>query len=108
MTQPTPPSASPPAPPPAAAPGKAAGLARLRKMSTTAGVGLGEYRAVNGLAVASLVLGVASWMSWLHPLLFLLPVLALVLGVIAMVQIRGSEGTQSGIVLAGLGILLGL
>jgi hypothetical protein len=102
MSQSTPPAS------PTSAPENAAGLARLHKMSTTAGVGLGEYRAVNGLAVTSLVLGIASWMSWLHPMLFLLPVVGVVMGVLAIVQIRRSSGTQSGIGLAGTGIVLSM
>lgn len=81
-------------------------LARLHKMSATAGVALGEYRAVNSLAVAALVLGLASWMSWLHPLLYLLPVAALALGLGALWQIRRSQGTQGGTALAGAGVLL--
>lgn len=91
------------------APGEALDhLAHLRKMSATAGVALGEYRAVNVLAVTALVLGVASWMSLLHPLLYLLPVCAIAIGAIALLQIRRSNGTQSGAVLAGLGALLAL
>jgi hypothetical protein len=77
-------------------------------MSTTAGVGLGEYRSVNGLAVTSLVLGIASWMSRLHPLLYLVPVLGLALGLLALVQIRRSSGTQGGTALAGVGIVLSI
>ncbi len=84
----------------------AAGLAGLRKMSTTAGVGLGEYRAVNGFAVTSLVLGVASWMSWLHPLLYILPAAAMAFGVVSFLQIRRSNGTQGGLMLAVAGIVL--
>ncbi len=77
-------------------------------MSTTAGVGLGEYRAVNGLAVTALVLGIASWMSWLHPMLFLLPLLGVMFGVLAIVQVRRSNGTQSGGGLATAGMILSL
>ena len=83
-------------------------LAHLRKMSATAGVALGEYQAVNVLAIASLVLGVASWMSMLHPLLYLLPAGAVLLGLTAIAQIRRSNRTQSGTVLAVLGLLLAL
>ena len=83
-------------------------LAHLRKMTATAGVALGEYRAVNVLAVTSLVLGVASWMSLLHPLLFLLPIGGVCLALIAVMQIRRSNGTQSGRALAAIGLLLAL
>lgn len=101
----TPTPGSPHAPSPQ---GSTQGLARLHKMSTTAGVALGEYSAVNALAVTSLVLGVASWMVWLHPLLYLAPMGAIALGLVAILQIRRSNGTQSGTGLAGLGILLAI
>lgn len=103
MTQTTqPPTQTPP-------PGKPAqGLAGLHKMSATAGVALGEYRSINVPAVASLVMGVASWMSLIHPLLYVLPAGAVALGLIGMYQVARSNGTQGGAVLAGLGIVLGL
>lgn len=92
---------------PASEPRDRTGLAGLRKMSTTAGVGLQDYQAVNALAVASLVCGVAAWMSWLHPLLYAVPVLAVLLGLAGLWQIRRSHGTQGGTVLALTGVLLG-
>ena len=83
-------------------------LAHLRKMSATAGVALGDYRSISAAAVTALVLGVASWMSLLHPILYLVPVGAVGLGIVALLQIRRSSGTQVGAALAGLGVVLGL
>ncbi len=56
----------------------------------------------NGLAVASLVLGIVGWM-----LCFIGPAVAIVLGVIGRNQIRASGGQQQGEGLAKAGIILG-
>jgi hypothetical protein len=56
--------------------------------------------ATNGLAVASLVLGIV-WIFWLGSLL------ALIFGYVAKGQVNESEGTQSGKGLAIAGIALG-
>lgn len=82
------------------------GIAGLRRMSTTAGVGLGEYRAVNPLAVTSVVLGVLGIAAQLHPLALVLPAVGLVLGVVAVLQVRASHGTQAGLWLAVGGMVL--
>src|SRR5436190_20522337 len=81
-------------------------LARLHKMSTTAGLGTTEYVAINPLAVASIFLGVASLLALLDNLLLAVPVLAIICSVWALSQIRNSGGTQSGRALAILGLLL--
>src|SRR5205085_7590050 len=83
-------------------------LARLHKMSTTAGLGTTDYVAINALAVASVFLGLASLLAMLDPLLLVLPVLAIACSIWALTQIRNSGGTQSGRGLAVLGLVLSL
>ena len=83
------------------------GIARLARMSTTAGVGLQEYKAINPWAVTSVITGVASWAASLSLLLLVLPLLAVVAGAVALIQIRRSHGTQSGTLIAILGLGLG-
>lgn len=80
-------------------------------MSRTAGVGLQDYAAINTLAVTSLILGAASFLVILFadaPVLLAVPLLAIVIGAIAFVQVRTSNGTQTGATLAALGVLLGV
>lgn len=55
----------------------------------------------NGLAVASLVLGIV-WIYWIGS------VLAVIFGAVAMSQIEKSGGTQGGRGLATAGLVLGL
>ncbi|HAS12906.1 MAG TPA: hypothetical protein DCS55_20720, partial [Acidimicrobiaceae bacterium] len=55
----------------------------------------------NGLAIASLVLGIL-WLYWIGS------ILALIFGLIAKSQIDNSNGTQTGRGLAVAGIVLGL
>jgi hypothetical protein len=57
-------------------------------------------KVTNGLAVASLVLGIV-WVMWITS------VLALIFGYVALGQIRDSGGTQGGRGLAIAGIVLG-
>ena len=84
------------------------GLTGLRAMSTTAGVaGLGEYRAVNPLAVVAAVLAVASLGVVLHPAFLIAAALATVLGLAATVQIARSSRTQTGLPLAVLAAAVG-
>jgi len=83
-------------------------LARLHKMSTTAGLGVGDYVAINALAVATLVVGIASAMALLDPILLAVPIAAVVLGLFAIGQIRKSSGTQGGLLLAIVGMLAAL
>ena len=105
---------SPPTPPPTAADSSppvrpaASGLAGLAAMSTTAGVGVQEYKAINPFAVASLVTGMASALVWLHPLLYALPVLSVAFGAWAIARIRASNGTEGGTWLAVAGLVLGI
>ena len=83
-------------------------LAHLHKMSTTAGLGTTEYAAVNGVSVIAVILGVASALSLLDPVLLVIPLLTLVLSLVAIWQIRKSNGTQTGKGLALLGLLLAI
>ncbi len=83
-------------------------IARLHKMSTTAGVGSQEYVAINPLAVVSLIVALISALvffadSWV---LLAVPVAAVFLAIIAFRQISNSGGTQNGTILAVIGLLL--
>src|SRR5215204_2886908 len=83
-------------------------LARLHKMSTTAGLGTTDYVAVNGWAIGALILGALSFLSLLANELLVLPALALVFAVVAFVKINDSNGTQTGKGLAIGGVLLAM
>ena len=80
-------------------------LARLHKMSTTAGVGVGDYVAINSVAVVAVIAGLASAAALLGPVLLAVPVIAIVLGLIAFRQIRRSNGTQQGLALVAFGLI---
>jgi hypothetical protein len=80
-------------------------LAKLHKMSTTAGLGVGDYVAINPMSVATLVVGLASAAAMLDPILLAVPVVAIVLGLAAITQIRKSSGTQGGLSLAIVGMI---
>jgi hypothetical protein len=83
-------------------------LANLYRMSKTAGLASSDYTAVNVPSVVALILGLLSVVANFERILLVIPLTALVLGVIAVYQIRNSNGTQTGLPLAGLGILLAL
>ncbi len=83
-------------------------LASLHRMSNTAGLSSQEYVAVNLTAVAAILAGLATGLIFLSPLWLAVPVLAIVLGLVALRQISGSNGTQAGRLLAWAGILLAL
>ncbi len=121
-----------------------AGIEGLKKMSTTAGLGSGNYAAVNTLAVVAAVGIFAGLLSLLTNLLLVLPVIAALpalprraypllaialgvawnvaaaavlgeplpiaalCGVIAVRQIRQSNGTQTGLKLAVFAIVINL
>jgi hypothetical protein len=104
-------STTPPTPSPAAsvsADDAADPLHNLYRMSRTAGLGSGDYVAINNTAILALILGLAGVLSMLYPLLLIVSAAALVCGIMALVQIRSSNGTQSGRTFAILGILLAL
>jgi hypothetical protein len=80
----------------------------LYKMSRTAGVGLGDYAAVNVLSVIGLLLGLGSVLALIFAdasFMLVIPLAALVVCVIAATQIVRSNGTQTGLLLAGIGLL---
>jgi hypothetical protein len=77
-------------------------------MSRTAGLGSSDYRSVNGPSVAAMILGVLSFAANAEAVLLIIPVTALVLGFVALYQIRNSGGTQTGLPMAVFGIVLAL
>jgi hypothetical protein len=83
-------------------------LAHLHKMSTTAGLGSGEYVAVNGAAVFALLLGLASMLALLEEVLLVIPLTAIVVGIIAWRQVNQSNGTQTGKGLIAIAMLFAL
>jgi hypothetical protein len=83
-------------------------LSHLHKMSTTAGLGSGEYVAVNGAAVFALLLGLASALTLLEEVLLVIPLTAIIVGVIAWRQINQSNGTQTGKGLLAIALLCAL
>src|SRR2546421_5328731 len=83
-------------------------LAHLHKMSTTAGLGSGDYVAVNGTAVFALLLGVASALALMTEVLLIIPLVCVVAAVVAWGQIRHSNGTQTGKGLVIVAMALGL
>lgn len=98
---------------PSAATAAAAGtgpdpLHNLYRMSRTAGLGSGEYVAINNTSVFAFLMGLASVLALLNAFLLVFCVVAIVLGGIALLQIRSSNGTQTGQAFAVVGILLAL
>jgi hypothetical protein len=92
-----------------APPGEADPFLQLHKMSTTAGLGSGDYVAINGTALAAILLGIISAFMLLNSaVLLVLPVAGAFCGILAFRQIGQSNGTQTGKGLAGIGLLLSL
>src|ERR1051325_428375 len=83
-------------------------IASLHKMSTTAGVGSQDYVAINNAAIVSVILGLCTALAFLGIPFLVVGAAGIVFGVIAIVQIRHSNGTQGGLGLAILGIVLSL
>lgn len=81
-------------------------LAGLHRMSRTAGLGSSEYTAVNTVAVVAVIVAAASALALVTPFFLLLAVLGVLLAVVAIVQIRKSNGTQTGLPLALVALLL--
>jgi len=77
-------------------------------MSTTAGLGSGDYVAVNGTAVFALLVGVASALALMSEILLILPLVGIVAAFVAWKQIRQSNGTQTGKGLVIIAIVLAL
>lgn len=83
-------------------------LASLHRMSTTAGVASQEYVAINQTAIATLLLGLAAISVVMSNTLLVLPIVAIACGIVALRQIGNSNGTQTGKLLALLGMALSL
>ena len=81
-------------------------LAGLYHMSNTAGVSTQDYVAINPTAIAALLLGLASVLVVLSNILFIVPVVGVICGIVAIMQIRQSNQTQTGKGLAIAGLLL--
>jgi hypothetical protein len=81
-------------------------LLNLHKMSTTAGLGSGDYVAVNVTAVVTVLCGLASILVMLGDLLMVIPAVGILTGWLALVQVSRSNGTQTGRGLAWVGLLL--
>ena len=82
---------------------------KLHKMSTTAGLGSGDYVAINGNAIAAALLGIASAFVLMGTnLLLLIPAVGIICAIFAFRQISSSNGTQTGKGLAALGLILAL
>src|SRR5688500_6367590 len=71
-------------------------LHKLHRMSRTAGLGTQEYVAINVAAVMTLLLGLVSALAMVTSLLLVIPLAGVVCGVIALYQIKDSNGTQTG------------
>jgi hypothetical protein len=105
------PAADATTPPPVAGPSPVPQAAdpfeRLHKMSTTAGVGSGDYVAISGAAIAAVLLGVASLTVLFNtPLLMLIPLAGVTVAAVAWVQVGRSNGTLTGRGLVVIGLLL--
>jgi hypothetical protein len=83
-------------------------ISHLHKMSTTAGVGSQDYVAINNAAIVSVILGMCTALAFLGIPFLIVGAAGIVSGIIALVQIRHSNGTQGGRGLAILGMLLSL
>jgi hypothetical protein len=77
-------------------------------MSTTAGLGTQDYVAINSISIVAILLGLASALVVLNKILLIVPLAGVVCGIVAWMQIRRSNGTQTGLVLAIGGIILSL
>lgn len=83
-------------------------LSKLYKMSTTAGVGSTDYVAINGTAIAAIIIGFLSLVVFLNNALLFIPLVGIICAVLALRQIGESNGTQTGHALAIVGLVLSL
>ncbi|MGC4030418.1 MAG: hypothetical protein QM754_01540 [Tepidisphaeraceae bacterium] len=81
-------------------------LSHLHRMSRTAGLGSSEYSAVNIAAVVAVLIGLASALALLSPVFLFLPVVGVIIAAVAVKQVISSNGTQTGLPLAVLALLL--
>ena len=70
--------------------------------------GLEDYRALSSAAMASLLIGLLSGVAFLSPWLAVLPLLGIVAGICALIQIRRRSDELTGSGLAWIGIVLAL
>jgi hypothetical protein len=75
-------------------------------MSTTAGLGTGDYVAVNVTSVVAVVFGLASLLAIFNSVLLVFPIVGVILSIVALRQVTNSNGTQTGKGLAILGLVL--
>ncbi|MCP4190341.1 MAG: DUF4190 domain-containing protein [Planctomycetaceae bacterium] len=69
---------------------------------------LEQYRSVSGLAICALLLGVVSIASLAHPAAWLIPLVAVLCGAVALIKITRQPDALSGRPLALTGMALGL
>jgi hypothetical protein len=81
-------------------------LSHLYKMSSTAGAQSNEYVAVNVTAVVAVIFGLASLLAKFGAILLVIPIIGVILSLVALAQIRASNGTQTGKGLALIGLIL--
>lgn len=67
-----------------------------------------KYSQVSGAAIIALLLGLASLLAFVGPLFFVFPVAAVGVALVALANIRRSEGTLAGALLARIAIALAL
>lgn len=79
-------------------------LRNLYRMSPTAGAATSDYVAINPLAVAAAMLGAGALLAMAFRLLMVAGLAGVVCGIMALRQIRRSNGTQTGLGLAWAGI----
>lgn len=79
-------------------------LAKLHRMSRTAGLATTDYAAVNVAAVMTAILGVASFLAIVDRVFLVIPVAGVIVGIIALTQVLGSNRTQTGLLVAILGL----
>src|SRR5262245_38263315 len=79
-------------------------LAGLHPMSRTAGLGAQDYVAINPVAVTTLLLGLASSLALVTGMLLIIPIAGIICAIVGLWQIRNSNGTQSGRLLASSGM----
>ncbi len=83
-------------------------MERSEPVMQTAEPEVPEYRPLSGLAIASLILGLASVSALFYPLFWAVPLAAAVCALLALRQIRLRPAERSGGALAVIGLLLAL
>ncbi|HWE04442.1 MAG TPA: hypothetical protein VG326_18705 [Tepidisphaeraceae bacterium] len=82
-------------------------LAHLAKMSGTGSAfGAAEYVAISPMSIVTLMFGFASALSLLVSLFLFIPLVGILCGLLALRQIRNSNGTQGGLIFVFSGMIL--